>query len=113
VGRYDGVLRGVRPVDPGASVNSPPTDAPGADPGSIDDVLWPCANQADIYANASGTLERPHAAGVATALEETGPPLRLSGARITDIQALYDQVSSLVRPRRARGLTIMPGAEAR
>ena len=49
--------------------------------------------------------ERQYAAGVGTALEVTDAQLTRSNAQIVNIQALYDYVTSLVRLRRAMGIT--------
>ena len=47
--------------------------------------------------------EKQYAAGVGTAIETTDAHLTLSNARITNIQALYDYNSALVRLKRAIG----------
>jgi len=57
-------------------------------------------------------VERQYAAGVATALDESDARLTLSNSEITDIQAQYDYRTSLVRLRRAMGLSVVPGAPA-
>jgi len=49
--------------------------------------------------------ERQYTAGVGTAIEATDAQLTLSNARITYIQAMYDYNSSLVRLRRAIGIS--------
>lgn len=46
VGKYGGVLREVRPDDLGAIVIKTLIGQSGIDPGSIDDLMWGCANQA-------------------------------------------------------------------
>lgn len=48
--------------------------------------------------------DKQYAAGVGTAIEAADAQLTLSNARITNIQALYDYNSALVRLRRAMGL---------
>jgi outer membrane protein len=47
--------------------------------------------------------ERQYVAGVGTAIEVADAQLSRSNAKITDIQAQYDQITSLVRLRRALG----------
>ncbi len=49
--------------------------------------------------------ERQYAAGVGTPLEVTDAQLTRSNAQIVNIQALYDYITSLVRLRRAMGIT--------
>ena len=46
VGRYGGALRDVRPDDLGGRVIAALLQSLRGDPGSIDDVIWGCANQA-------------------------------------------------------------------
>jgi 3-oxoadipyl-CoA thiolase len=46
IGRYGGVLRGIRPDDLGALVIRETVRRTGIDPARIDDVMWGCANQA-------------------------------------------------------------------
>jgi outer membrane protein len=48
--------------------------------------------------------DRQYAAGVGTALDAADAQLSLSNARITDIQAMYDYNSSLVRLQKAMGM---------
>jgi outer membrane protein TolC len=48
--------------------------------------------------------DRQYAAGVGTALEAADARLSLSNARITNIQAVYDHSSSLVRLQKAMGV---------
>ena len=57
-------------------------------------------------------VERQYAAGVATPLDESDARLTLSNSEITDIQAQYDYRTSLVRLRRAMGLSVVPGTPA-
>jgi outer membrane protein TolC len=49
--------------------------------------------------------ERQYAAGVGTPLEVTDAQLTRSNAQIVNIQALYDTITSIVRLRRAMGVT--------
>jgi outer membrane protein TolC len=58
-------------------------------------------------------VDRQYAAGVATSLDESDARLTLSNSEITDIQAQYDYRTSLVRLRRAMGLSVIPGAPPR
>ncbi len=46
VGRYGGILRDMRPDDLGASVIEALVRSARADPATVDDVIWGCANQA-------------------------------------------------------------------
>jgi 3-oxoadipyl-CoA thiolase len=46
VGRYGGILRDIRPDDLGASVIAALVRSARVDPGTVDDVIWGCANQA-------------------------------------------------------------------
>jgi outer membrane protein TolC len=48
--------------------------------------------------------ERQYAAGVGTSLDITDAQLTRSNAQITNIQAIYDYITSLVRLRRAMGI---------
>jgi acetyl-CoA acyltransferase len=45
VGRRDGGLRGVHPVDLAVTVLQAIADRTGIDPGIVDDVIWGCVNQ--------------------------------------------------------------------
>jgi outer membrane protein len=49
--------------------------------------------------------DRQYAAGVGTPLDVTDAQVSRSNAQITDIQALYDYITSLVKLRRAMGIT--------
>lgn len=46
IGKYGGALKDIRPDDLGAAVMKALVSRSGIDPGTIDDVMWGCANQA-------------------------------------------------------------------